>query len=165
MNAVSPQKNTLTMGCLAEIASAMSVLRRCVLNVDEGAGKDMKVIVKQMFMMDSMTYQYKRVWLYREYDIPFTPVPGMLIDVSPYMIPQPITQVTWNTKKDNLLEAWMETKDYGKKDCKKDKKKLKKGETTESMSKFEKDIKLWKSWGWKEEVEEADDNNEISKGQ
>jgi len=104
--------------------------------------------------MDNTIYEYHRVWLYREFDIPFTPQAGMSIDIQPYFHPQKIRSVTWDTKKDNELVCWMETKNYGQKDSKKQKKEIEKGETTESQSEFEKAVVVWKSYGWiEEEVE------------
>ena len=125
--------------------------------------REKDLIAKALYIMEgqcygdelyyNILYSYYRVWLYREYDIPFMLQVNMNIDIEPYTYPQRIHSLTWQAKVDqnNELIAWIETKEYGQKDCKKAKKKIKKGETTKSQSKFEADIKNFKSWGWIEE--------------
>jgi hypothetical protein len=110
-----------------------------------------KVKVTQMFMLDNARYHFDRVWLVKQFDIAFLPHGDMYIDIEPYIVPQKIYKVVWDTK-ENEFEVWMETRSYGSKLKRKDKLDIKLQEPTNAQKQRDADIEKWKACGWVEEV-------------
>lgn len=116
----------------------------------------MKVTVKQLFYLAHKIYDYKRAWLYKEFEVPFVPQKGMMIAIEPYTFPREIEKIEWDTTNNHAIIVWLETMEYGRESSgRKQKRMVKEDVKTKDQIKFEEDIKNRKSWGWMEEEKEG----------